>query len=204
VLLKSTFESDLQKEQSLAFLLDAYYQKHLKAHDFERVSDIKQQIKGIDLVFTNKISGERYYIDEKAQLDYINETLPTFAFELAYSKNGESKEGWLYDSDKKTHFYALITAIFADEPNKFTSCKITFVNREKLTRFLASRNISKKSMASEIKKHPQKHSKLKIDQLDSAKEGYLYFSSKNKAEKPINLVLKLDFLIKNQVARQFI
>jgi len=41
---------------------------------------------------------------------------------------------------------------------------------------------------------------MEIEELDSSKEGYLYFSTQNKVEKPVNLILKLDFLIENGVA----
>lgn len=202
--IQSHFESDLEKEQKLSVLLDTYYTEHLKNYEFERIHDLKRQIQGVDLVFTNTVSGKQFFVDEKAQLDYINEELPTFAFELNYHKKGRSKKGWLFDTAKKTGFYALVTAIYTDEPNIYTSCKITFVNRAKLISFLGSRNLDQKSLESIIEQHPRKHSKLKIDQLDSQKEGYLYFSRQNKAEKPINLILKLNFLIENGLAKRFV
>ena len=105
--MKSTFKSDLEKEQSLQNLLDLYYRKHLLHYDFERISDLKEQIAGVDLVFTDKVSGEPFYIDEKAQLDYINEELPTFAFELSYHKNSEPKKGWAFRLQQKDSFLFL-------------------------------------------------------------------------------------------------
>lgn len=194
----------MEKERQLSVLLDHYYQKHLKTYGFERVSNLKEQLSGIDLVFTHKSSGERFYIDEKAQLDYINEELPTFAFELCYHKNSEPKKGWLFDSSKKTHFYSLITAIYSDEPGKFTSCKITFVNRKKLVQLLGSRNISEKVLMAQIDEKTKKQGKVPIGELHHSREGYLYFSSKNKVEKPVNLILKLDFLALNGVAKRLI
>ena len=202
--MKSAFKSDLEKEQQLSVLLDNYYQKHLKTYDFERVSNLEEQLAGIDLVFTHKSSGERFYIDEKAQLDYINEELPTFAFELSYYKNSELRKGWLFDSNKKTHFYSLITAIYSDEPGKFTSCKITFVNRQKLVLLLESRNISEKVLTTQIVENPEKQGKVQMNELHHRKQGYLYFSRKNKVEKPANLILKLDFLVQNGVAKRLI
>ena len=85
---KSTFSSDLQKEQKLSVLLDSHYNTYLKQYDFERVKDMKQQLVGIDLILTHKSNGEKVLVDEKAQLDYVNENLPTFAFELGYQKKG--------------------------------------------------------------------------------------------------------------------
>src|SRR5690606_32623017 len=123
--------------------LDTLYHKKIKNYAFKRVNDIKQQLQGIDLVLTHKITGQQYYVDEKAQLDYINEDLPTFAFELCYIKNEEKKEGWFFDTGKVTDFYFLATSIYNDEPDRFTSCKVTIVNRKKLFSLLEEKGISK-------------------------------------------------------------
>jgi len=204
MVLKSNFKEDLKKEQQLFRLLDATYTNCLKHYTFERIADYKQQLKGIDVYFKHKTTGKIYLVDEKAQLDYVNDDLPTFAFEIQYQKKGQLKEGWLFDPCKETEFYALVTAIYEDSPNVFTSCKITLVNRKKLITFLASRKITKDFLASEIARHPEKNGKLELPQLHSKKEGYLYFSTKNKAEKPVNLILKLDFLIQNGIAKRLV
>ncbi len=126
----------------MSFLLDGYYRKYLKHYHFKRISNLKQQLQGIDLILTRKLSKKEFMIDEKAQLDYINNDLPTFAFEVQYQKKGTPKQGWLFDTQKKTEFYALITAIYGNEPNTYTSCKITLVNRKKLISFLENRKIT--------------------------------------------------------------
>ena len=185
-------------------LLDALYEKHLHQYRFKRISDLKKQLQGIDLILTRRMGQKKFLVDEKAQLDYVNDDLPTFAFEINYQKNGKSKRGWLFDPSKKTDFYALITGIYSDEPNKFTSCKITFVNREKLISFLKARTITEDSLVGFMENSLPRHGKIKIPGLDSKTEGYLYFSRYNKAEKPINLVLKLDFLIENGLAKRLV
>ncbi len=198
--LLSTFNSDLKKERKLSVLLDAYYQKYLNHYHFERIDDLGRQMEGIDVVFTHKKTKKTFFIDEKAQLDYVNEDLPTFAFELSYEKNGSLKMGWLFDPAKKTRFYALVTSIYAYGSDAYTSCKITFVNREKLIFFLKSRKISQKTLENSIGKSQNK--KIKIDGLHDQSEGYLYFSKLNKAEKPVNLILKLDFLTAMGIAKR--
>src|SRR6056297_1274794 len=202
--LKSKFKADLSKEKQLIPLLDSYYQKHLKQYCFERISNLKKQLQGIDLILKNNISGKRFFVDEKAQLDYVNESLPTFAFELMYLKNTVQKQGWLFDASKKTQFYALITSIYSDEDDVFTSCNITFVNREKLIQHLDGVGLSQKGLEQIISKKQNKHGKLTLEQLNPKSEGYLFFSTKNKAEKPVNLILKLDFLIKIGVAKKLV
>jgi len=203
VALKSSFKSDLNKEQRLSVLLDCYYKEHLKNYTFERIHDIKNQMLGIDVVFTHKTTGQKFLIDEKAQLDYINEDLPTFAFELEYQKKGIIKSGWLFDQNKKTNFYSLVTGIYSNEPKKFTSCKITFVNREQLSKLLFNKGVSEKRLCSYIKENKGVQGKLPIKELNDRKEGYLYFSTTNKLEKPVNLILKLDFLLNEKVGKRF-
>jgi len=202
--LKSNFKADLSKEKQLTHLLDAYYQKHLKHYSFERISNLKKQLQGIDLILKDNISRKRFFVDEKAQLDYVNESLPTFAFELFYQKNGAQKQGWLFDASKKTQFYALITSIYSDEDDVFTSCNITFVNREKLILRLDEMGLNQKFLKQLAYVHGNLHGKLSLKELDSKFEGYLFFSTQNKAEKPINLILKLDYLMRIGVAKMLV
>lgn len=198
--LQSNFKSDLEKEKKLSVLLNTYYKRHLKHYDFTRVQDIKRQLLGIDLLLKHKSNGEVYAVDEKAQLDYVNEDLPTFAFEISFLKRGIPKKGWLFDTSKKTDFYALITGIFCDEPSNYTSCKITWVNRKKLVDFLKTRDIAPNTLES----YTKKSGKIEIEELDHRSEGYLYFSSNTKAEKPLNLILKLDFLLQHGIAKRLV
>ena len=198
--LKSNFKADLKKEKQLHLLLDSCYSSKLKHYTFKRITDINSQHKGIDVVFNHKEKAISYLIDEKAQLDYIDEDLPTFAFELSYLKNGIEKEGWLFDQRKKTDFYALITAIYAEEKEKFSHCKITLVNRKKLVAFLIQKGIHKESDFLKVKTH----GKHDIATLNQKKEGYLYYSKNNKSEQPINLILRLDYLIKHKLAKRLV
>ncbi len=202
--MKSSFRSDLEKEKQLAKLLDRYYKKHLKKYCFKRVSNGKEQKKGVDLILTSKADSAVFYVDEKAQLDYVNDSLPTFSFELFYEKNRVQKQGWLFDSKKKTHFYALVTSIYADEENIFTSCNITFVNRKLLVDFLEQKGLSKDKLAEIAASQNSFHGKMELTTLDIRNEGYLFFSRKNKVERPVNLILKLDFLIKLGVAKKLV
>lgn len=202
--MKSHFKADLSKEKKLTPLLDHYYKNRLKHYGFERISDLRLQKTGVDLVLTDFKNNTKYYVDEKAQLDYVNESLPTFAFELFYRKNGKIKEGWFLDHSKKTHFYALVTSIFSDEEDTFTSCNITFVNREKLIAHLSQKGLTQKFLKEISMVHKEVHGKMELEELHPKKEGYLFFSTQNKTEKPINLILKLEFLEKIGVAKRLV
>ncbi len=198
---KSTFKSDLRKEQRLSEFVDTIYSKFLKNYHFERISNIKQQLAGIDVNFTHKASGHTYHIDEKAQLDYLNEDLPTFAFELSYLKEGKEKIGWLFDTKKRTDFYALVTALFEDE-GEFSSCKVTLVNRQKLISMLSEFGFNAEKLQNY--KSLNGHGKIELEGLHPKTQGYLYHSKNNKAEQPLNLILKLDWLIEKKIARRLI
>ena len=202
--MKSTFTSDLGKEKRLSDLLDTYYSRCLKHYRFERIYNIQEQLQGVDVVFKHRTTQETFLVDEKAQLDYINEDLPTFAFELHYLKNGSLREGWLFDGSKKTDFYALVTAIYEDEPTKYTSCKITLVNRNKLISFLELKGLTKNALLSYYQNGSLPHGKLEVGELNPRTAGYLYHSKNNKAEQPFNLILKLDFLVTHGIAKTLV
>lgn len=199
---KSAFNTDLAKEKRLAPLLNHCYQNHLCHYDFRRITNLKDQLLGVDVVFIHKKTGQEYFIDEKAQLDYINEDLPTFAFELYYYKKGAQKEGWFYDENKKTDFYALVTAIYDDKDRLFSSCKITLVNRKKIQAILLQKGFQKNVFKNQ---HDiNNHGKICVEALNDRKEGYLFLSTKNKAEKPLNLILRLDWLLEMGVAKRLV
>ena len=201
--MKSNFKTDLAQEKKLIPVLDSYYRKHLKFYDFERVHGLEQQLSGVDLILTRKKTGETFFVDEKAQLDYLNKNLPTFAFELFYTKNDALKPGWLFDTQKTTQMYALVTNI-QKESDTFAACSITFVNRQKLLSFLAEKGSNEVFLRNRVLKHLEFHGKMELPGLDLRKEGHVHFSSNNKAEQPINLVFQLAFLKEIGVAKKFI
>ena len=197
---RSNFISDLEKEQSFTRFLDSLYTKNLSCYTFQRVTDRHQQLLGIDVIFKHHKTGKTYFIDEKAQLDYPNKELPTFAFELSYLKDKVEKKGWLFDNGKKTHFYALATAIFY-ENGQFSSCKITLVNRQKLIAKLAEIGFN---LENAKRQRDREHGPIDLTCFSSRKQGYLFFSKNNKAEQPLNLVLKLNWLIDIGVAKRLV
>ncbi|WP_179354605.1 hypothetical protein [Winogradskyella vidalii] len=203
----SNFKSDLQKETLLAAYLDAvYFRKNI---DFKRVTNLSQQLQGIDLVIMHK--ADTYYIDEKAQLHYLNKNLPTFTFELSYLKKGQRKTGWLFDEQKLTHYYFLVTGIYLKGKKsklKYSKdierLKITSVNRGKLVKHLNSIGLTKEKLNTfdSILRKGNKYGKKYISELNPKSEGLLYYS-KHLREKPINLQLRLSYLIENKIAKKF-
>lgn len=203
----SKFKSDLAQEDLLSRYLDTIYAK--KKIEFKRITNLEKQLQGIDLIIT--VNERTYLIDEKAQLHYLNADLPTFTFELSYLKDTISKDGWLFDDSKLTNYYFLVTGIFLKEgKHKLKSCddiesiKITSVNRTKLINHLASINLSKaKLLHYDYDCRANKtYGKNYIPELNSKREGLIYFTEQLD-EEPINLQLRLSYLIKVGVAKRF-
>ena len=197
----STFDQDLNKEALLGHFLDGIY-KQLD-YDFRRIHDLNLQNKGVDLIILHR--GTEYLIDEKAQLDYLNHCLPTFTFELSYLKNGKWRKGWLFDKNKVTDHYFLITNISLNTQNiedGFKDCSITSVNTKKLRSYLKKIGLGwdiLSVMDGQIRHSDQKQN-IPLRHLKE-KEGCLYYSVQ-KDEKPLNLKLYLKWLIKIGVAKR--
>ncbi len=199
----STFFEDLSHEEILGEYLNGVYQTLNLV--FQRVNHREQQFQGIDLIYFHQ--GTSVYIDEKAQLHYVDKDLPTFTFELSYLKNNQIKQGWLFDPEKRTDFYFLITGIFSKEGSVKTKddikhCKITSVNRKKLIAHLCSLGLTASKLA--VYDHEIRFNHLfgehQIAELNPL-FGAIHFTEKLN-EKPINLKLRLDYLLDRKIAKR--
>ena len=199
--MQTNFKNDLSKERVLGNFLDKFYKEKYTTdgNSFLRISNLELQLDGIDLIIN--MEGKDFLIDEKAQLDYLNRSLPTFAFEISYLKNRKIKTGWLFHEKKKTDTYFLITNIqtfhLYDLSQGVNDCSITAINRKNLKKLLNNKGLDERRIfeySTAIRKS-KKHGKHPIKELDSKKEGFFYFSFENKKEQPINLVLYLKYLV---------
>ena len=69
---------------------------------------------------------------------------------------------------------------------------------------LSQKGLTQKFLKEISMVHKEVHGKMELEELHPKKEGYLFFSTQNKAEKPINLILKLEFLDKIGVAKRLV
>lgn len=207
--MNSTFKSDLEKENRLSIFLDEQYKnRNIFPDGFNvvRIDNLDEQHKGIDLKVILEDSGKEIYIDEKAQLDYINKVLPTFAFEISYFINEKWHQGWLFDSTKKTHKYFLVTCI-EEDADGFCGCRVVSVNRKDLCDFLDKEKGLSFNRIYEYEKKFRDNDldgKIFIKELKGREEGRFHYSNSNKKERPINLVLNLDFLINQGLAKELL
>lgn len=203
----SKFNYDLNQEQILSKYLDNIYDgKKIK---YKRIFDLNMQHQGVDVIMT--VDSTEYNIDEKAQLHYIGSDLPTFTFELSYLKNNLNKEGWLFDEHKLTQYYFLITGIFLKKsktilstPDDIEKIKITSVNRQKLIGFLESKGLNKGKLLKydSVIRENKTFGKNELAELNEKTEGLIYYTN-HLSEKPINLQLRLKFLLDKELAKKF-
>jgi len=198
----SNFKKDLYKEKMLCNYLDDVYTS--MKFKYKRTSSNRFQHKGVDLIITYK--NKVFYIDEKAQLHYLDQKeLPTFAFELSYLKKGNVKTGWFLDKKKCTSHYFLITDIKTKNSQNisegFLKCKITSVDRKKLLILLEKKGLDISRLFSYNNKMREgTNIKKELPHLDFYRQGHLHHSLQL-AESPINLILKLKYLIEKKVAK---
>ncbi len=191
-------KQDTQSEIAVAGFLDKYfYPQHTS--NFQRCNDLASQLKGIDVVFN--YNGNRFLVDEKAATHYVNKDLPTFAFELDFvGRDHKLHEGWFYDASKVTEYY-LLAWVWASKNKDFTTEDISkvdlvLVSRKKIQEMLVSNGLSKE--------RAMRGSKYLRDRKlfgvfgKSSKPFYFYYT-KQKAEKPINIIIRKKALQKISV-----
>lgn len=101
--------SDKEKEIKLMPLLDFFYEQTLEKENFliERITAKDLQIRGVDIIITNKETGEKMFVDEKCAIRFFKREnqLKTYCFEL-FSKFNKNCDGWFCNNDfyKTTHY----------------------------------------------------------------------------------------------------
>ena len=137
-------DSNASKEVE-KFLDENFYKNEVS--DFERFTDKENQLKGKDVKFSIDELKE-ILVDEKAQVDYINKNLPTFAFEVDSLQRGRLIGGWLFGKRYETEYYLLVW-IFADGEGKgITADQINkldciLIERKKIVEFLEAQGLNK-------------------------------------------------------------
>lgn len=220
---KSNFNHDLNQEQILGRHLDKVYASQKRPGTLTRVSSPDYQNSGVDLIYSDENKNGRfsYYIDEKAQLTYLNKSLPTFAFELSYILGNEQKKGWLFDSRKITYYYFLITSIYLKQgvsklthEDDIAECTLTKVHRGNLQKMLSNTKVTNPNSDDLLKQFEgieltalvceQISDKLRASEQGSSTTKTLQLNEYMKmlytgflAEKPINIVINLNYILKN-------
>ncbi|MCM1412021.1 MAG: hypothetical protein NC305_15955 [Lachnospiraceae bacterium] len=210
----STFALDLERESGI---MAEYMRRHYYAglrnsdgspvSDYRRIVDIEEQRQGVDVTYTR--NGQRYLIDEKAQMDYIykEKPLPTFALELLNGSSGAT--GWFINDTLKTEYYMCIWPHAEQRPLSVENIEYVhyaLISKKKLRDTVEARCGRNAKQLLECAK------RMVRDRMGEAVSGnsgacvgyryqedgfddqcYLYYTL-HKQEKPVNLVVRRSLL----------
>ncbi|MER1987517.1 MAG: hypothetical protein ABS948_16685 [Solibacillus sp.] len=191
---KNTFNRDLSNEEVLGEFLNRYFYPLLGINNFLRYGNkSKEQFEGVDVYFETE--NQRYLVDEKGYL-----TRPTiqntFVLELSYlNASGERKEGWFYDTNKKTTHYLMCWAdrddinIYKDQLtiDHIHRVELMLVDRKKLQDYLQSKYSINRNYISNNHNAILMATESKPVYLENSKSKYNY--SKKLREQPLNIVM---------------
>lgn len=188
-------------EREIAMFLDMHLYSDERFTQKDRTDSIEAQMDGSDIIISiPSLNLQNIVVDEKAQTQYVNRPLPTFSLELSFlSSSNQLVEGWLIDMNKRTEYYLFQWIHRADKDwniktHDIRKLEYALVSRKKILDYLESYGYSidrLKVLDSEIRSTGSFGAHYKT--LD--KKFYFFFSTQL-AEKPINVILRKDVIIK--------
>ena len=199
---------DIKAESLTTRFIAQHYYPVLKANgsiaDFEVITDPALQKRGVDFIVTNT-DGSKTNVDLKAAVAYINERLPTQAFELSSLCEGRPVQGWLLNSRLVTDKYLIGTNITsrpigdkvkydyvdAMQYSDLRSVDVIEVPRQRLISFLDSLGLTRDVLEG-FSRTMRENNILDKELVDGIK---IKFSSQL-VEHPINLVIRKVILMK--------
>lgn len=219
--MKSKFNQDYKSEQLLSKWLDEYFYKRLLKDGYSIKSKFKNQSpiayvrdgsreaqkKGIDVHY-HFDSGESLLVDEKAQLNYLNNPLETFAFEIIYKKQNNKNtftQGWFINDELETTHYLLVYP-HSDHVDKhyqikcyqqFSKAEVVLVEKIKLKEKLESLSINKARIYEKSMEIIDTDIRKTIFENIGDRDVYMV-KTDYLAEKPINIVVRKHIL--NEIA----
>lgn len=207
----SSFQIDLEKEDVMAaFMRLNYYEKLLNDDgspiEYQRITEKKEQEAGVDVEYTQ--NGQKYIVDEKAQMDYIfnDKPLPTFALEILGVKGSE---GWFVKQGLKTQYYMFIWPHANRRPLTLEGIEYAYyalVQKSRLQEEIAYKygtgdrllGYAHRVMAGELGYEQNNKVYYKEEPFDQ--QGYLVYTKSpsliqaGKEEEPVNLVVRRNWL----------
>lgn len=219
----------IQKDKHAEEEFGRFLQKYLYPSfpgDFvvERIGNKHDQMLGYD-VLINYGDGHHVVIDEKSQLHYINNPLPTFAFEIMYTAGEMLKDGWFISNKIKTDAYLLgypfssrnISRFDLDKirMEDFSKAEVIYLYKEELVNFLQEKGINVIRLVTDSLKlieyskdsdNPQYGDEFRMYQTEHSTRYYYYYPvdtskiclcySPGYKERPINLLIRKENLRK--------
>ena len=209
---KRTKKDDMSVEQELTKFLDIYFYNKLyaKCKHITRITDKDQQIKGVDIIIDYE-NFPSVYIDEKAQMHYMDTCLNTFAFEISFIDNSNNQaSGWLFMLiwPLETIYHNQIISITDELSRKntvrdllktmqymdFKKLECYLIKRESVKKFL-SRNGWNEQKILEMSDKLRTNNKYGKTPVLESNSFYFYYSKPLEyGEAPINIVIRKNIL----------
>ena len=197
--------SDTRGEKALGLFLDHYfYPKLCEIEGFsgtQRIYDAEEQKSGIDILI-HDWNGKSVFVDEKAQLHYINEPRPRFAFEVSYhnEKADSITDGWFVSDKNKTDYYILvwIDSAKTDRLNRiveedFNEITVALIAKAKISRYLEDCGYPIKrirKIARDMRFNPNS------ERFKLSDEASIFYTKKGYDEKPINVIIEMPAILR--------
>lgn len=204
-------KEDMKAEQLLTKIMDdwiwnrLYGVGNISKHTRETIKE--NQINGTDIWLHTK-NNNKISVDEKAQLYYINQNLPTFAFELGFiGQTGNIRDGWFVNDKLDTKMYMLIYPYATTKDitkldyNSFTKLDCILISKNIIWKELYKVGLTKEFLLEETKKMREK-GEIGRNFFSNINWCYLNMSDPKKySETPINIVIRKEKLLEmaNQV-----
>lgn len=186
----TTYEEDLRKTKVVEQFLDRYFYQGKQ----QRITNRKQQLAGIDVIFDNK------KIDEKAAINYIINQLETYSFELEFTdKYGIVRDGWLLDSKKENTHYLLVYITGNPKLEKIEDIKqinYILIRKDKIRELMNNIKLKKK-----LKYFKHKEATIGLSQYliyythNNVKYKLKLKRSRQLFEEPLNIIIPKQLLI---------
>lgn len=221
--MESFRNQDMRAEQHLGEFMDTNFYSRLKDRNgnslnYTRMSDKESQMNGVDVCI--ELEGRRILIDEKATMYYSNAMIPTFAFELDSVQEGHSEpvQGWFVNDKLQTEYYMLIWPnvkciqrgnqwIRIDiknlEKDDFTIIEAMLVRKTDIRSALEEKGYDRKYLLEYARRIRSLYSNDDARKEEKLTDDVKISFSGQLAEKPINLVIRKEFL-KNLAKRIYL
>ena len=142
------------------------------------------------------------YVDEKAQLYYINDTLPTFAFEIDSYQKGVLVDGWLLNDNLLTTHYNLIypnarhTDLNCITKDDFTRVDIVCIPKSSLRVWLEQQGMTREYLKDVSRRARGNGSQDKYREASPCTDAWFIKSASFQySETPLNLVIRKKVLV---------
>jgi hypothetical protein len=187
---------DSANERVVADFLDRFVYGLLGLRH-ERIDDRERQLNGVDVVLHWPAANPTMTlkVDEKAATHYVNENLPTFAFEIDWlAEGGEKRCGWLLAEGSETECYCLVW-LWARPAKPLTVEGIFRVHVCIVRRDAVLDLLKRHGLTSDRLRQKAWDARASVEGWREGPEGIRFSLSDHLDERPVNVVVPKHMLV---------